>query len=1122
MRKNYLLGMVLILMACFYSVNATTVPKRTIASATSVSTDTLFYADFNTKPGVFTKADVFTASTGNANKTTTINGIVFGAGPNGERINMNTGQSASQFGSTATTYVSATVADDGANTGAFSFINSGGSGAGGGYIILPEVQGPTDITIWSCGANTGTTQKYTVMTSTDGGTTWITQSTVSITTYKLIYKNVFSYIGNNKVKVKVVCTSGSSSSCNLYIYDVLLTSRPSITLNTAIGTDNQTVTTALSESISNIVYSWGSIATTANIAWTGTTDANTPPVGITVATDPVAKTITISGTPGILGNYGYSLTSTNGIITSNTLTGTINVVNTPVPLISLTSVAGTNVQKRTVGYSLAAIQYTWSGSATSANIVWSGTTDSNTPPDGILVTKDVVNENLIIAGTPTTSGLYGWSISSTDGTLLSPALTGTLTVVPPPSLTLTSASESDNQTVGFCLGINNIVYTYGGSANAESLIWSGTSAPTTAPAGIAVTNDNTAKTITISGIPYVTGTYGYSITSTDGTLVSTPLTGTVISSVTAAALPSFPGAVGYGSHATGGRNGSVYHVTNLNDSGTGSFRDAVSASNRIVVFDVSGYINLLTAVSAKSNLTIAGQTAPGEGIGFLGGEISFANSSNIICRNIRIVPGSQTVSTGDDALSLYLARNVIMDHCTFEFAPWNNIDGVSDNYTVYPVTGITLQNCIDANPTGQQFGAHCESVISQWTFYRNLFANSHNRNPLAKINDEFINNVEYNNEAGYTTHTSTSFKHDIVNNYFIWGPASGSNLPWFQMDGNQSIYHSGDLCDTNLDGVLNGSTTSIDWYSGTASILLTSPWSPLTTIIPTTDAASAFRIVTSSVGTLPLSQLDSMIINQVKTLGQGIAGSTAGTTGPSGGLYTTQTVTGLSNNGYGIIRSGVRRVDTDNDGMPDYWETATGSNVNTDDAMTVAADGYTLIEHYFNWLAGIHVVSNINSSVDINLNNFTGGFSSVSPVFEISGNVNGTAVLTGNNTVHFTPAASFSGLGSFKFTVKGSDNTSYTDSVAVLITNNVASGINEIKNTVSIYPNPASHVLTLQNAEAGTYEIYDISGRLALKGQTMQTGSNQQIDISKLNDGAFTLKVSNNHLNSAFNFIKKQ
>jgi hypothetical protein len=84
-------------------------------------------------------------------------------------------------------------------------------------------------------------------------------------------------------------------------------------------------------------------------------------------------------------------------------------------------------------------------------------------------------------------------------------------------------------------------------------------------------------------------------------------------------LLAFPGAQGFGKAATGGRDGSVYHVTNLNDSGPGSFRDAVSSSGRIVVFDVGGYISLKTAVSAKSNLTLAGQTAPGGGIGFRGG-----------------------------------------------------------------------------------------------------------------------------------------------------------------------------------------------------------------------------------------------------------------------------------------------------------------------------------------------------------------------------------------------------------------------------------------------------------------------------------------------------------------------
>jgi len=451
---------------------------------------------------------------------------------------------------------------------------------------------------------------------------------------------------------------------------------------------------------------------------------------------------------------------------------------------------------------------------------------------------------------------------------------------------------------------------------------------------------------------------------------------------------------------------------------------------------------------------------------------------------------------------------------------------VSDNYQVYPVTAITIQNCIDANPTGQQFGAHCESVISQWTFYRNLFANSHNRNPLAKINDEFINNVEYNNEAGYTTHTSSSFKHDIVNNYFVAGPASTSNtsFPWFQMDASQSIYHLGDLSDTNSDGVLNGDTTSIYWYQGAASTMLTAPWSPLTSLIPTSDAPSAFRTVLSTVGTLPLSQMDSLIINQVKTLGKGTAGYTAGTTGPVGGLYTTQTVTGLSNNGYGILRSGVKATDTDNDGMPDYWELATGSNVSTDDAMQVASDGYTLIEHYLNWLADLHATTYINTAVDIDLSSYTGGFSSVAPSYKIADNVNGTAeLLTDGHTVRFTPTTDLSGIGSFKFKVTGSDSTTYSDTISIAISQIKPTAVKVLKNQTGIYPNPASKELFLQNMNGSSFEVFDASGKLVIIGQTGQSGSTQKIDISKLYEGIYTLKVlQTNNQSSSYRFIKQK
>ena len=495
---------------------------------------------------------------------------------------------------------------------------------------------------------------------------------------------------------------------------------------------------------------------------------------------------------------------------------------------------------------------------------------------------------------------------------------------------------------------------------------------------------------------------------------------------------AFPGAQGFGKKVTGGRNGTVYHVTNLNDSGAGSFRDAVSAPNRIIVFDVGGYVQLKTAVGTKGNLTIAGQTAPGGGIGFRGGEISFANQSNIICRHVRIRPGSETESTDDDALSLYLASQVIIDHASLELAPWNNIDGVGT--TEDPVTDVTFQDSLIADPTGQQFGAHTESVGGQWSWYRNIFANSHNRNPLAKVNTVFVNNLLYNYSAGYTTHTSTAFKHDLVNNYFVFGPAStGSDDTWFQIDQNQSMYYSGNLKDTNLNGTLDGATTTPYWYQGQGTIL-SSAWSGETSASAPLGAASAARVAMSKAGALPRDEMDALIIGQVLTLGKGTTGTGAGTTGPGAELYTSQSQTGLDNSGYGTIASGTRPKDTDNDGMPDDWENANGSSPSTDDAMAKASDGYALIEHYINWLAEPHAQAVADTAVDIDLAAYAAGFRNLSPSYAVSQAQNGTVALqSDNHTARLQPAAGFSGLASFGFTVSGSDGTSYSDRVVVLV-----------------------------------------------------------------------------------------
>ncbi len=495
---------------------------------------------------------------------------------------------------------------------------------------------------------------------------------------------------------------------------------------------------------------------------------------------------------------------------------------------------------------------------------------------------------------------------------------------------------------------------------------------------------------------------------------------------------AFPGALGYGAYATGGRNGTVYHVTSLADSGPGSFRTGVSSGNRVIVFDVGGHITLASAVSVPNSITIAGQTAPG-GICFDAGEISFANRNNIICRFIRVRPGSGTASTGDDCISLYNAQNAIFDHVSMEYGPWNNLDAVSANWQVTPVTSITFQHCIDANPIGQQFGAHTECPSANWTWCYNIFANSHNRNPLAKVNTTFINNVEYNNSAGYTTHTSTKFSHDIVNNYFIAGPAYGgsSDFPWFQVDKNQSIYYSGNLFDGNDNGTPDGSTTTPYWYQGPGTIL-GSPWSPWTTVIPTVSAPLALRYDLSTAGAMPRDDVDSLVISQVKTYGSGTTGTGTGTTGPGTSLYTSQAQNGLANNGYGSIIGGVAPANSSGDGIADYWKLASNLNTNIAYPLTNTADGYTLLEHYLNFLAAPHAVTQTNTPVDINLAQFTSGFSP-STTFSLTNATNGAVTLVGGTTAHFVPNANFSGLGSFSFSINDS-GLALSASVTVCVT----------------------------------------------------------------------------------------
>src|SRR3954452_2813059 len=184
---------------------------------------------------------------------------------------------------------------------------------------------------------------------------------------------------------------------------------------------------------------------------------------------------------------------------------------------------------------------------------------------------------------------------------------------------------------------------------------------------------------------------------------------------------AFPTALGYGKNATGGRTGTVYHVTNLNDAGTGSFRDAVSASNRIVVFDVGGVIKINSQVEFANNITVAGQTAPG-GIAVYGDGVSLSNRSNIVIRYMTFRQGIGS-DAGDKALNMTNASNITIDHTSVGWGRWDNV-GITSNSHDITIQNSLVHEAID----DQRFGMIIDSSRNL-TLARNLFSNNQGRNP---------------------------------------------------------------------------------------------------------------------------------------------------------------------------------------------------------------------------------------------------------------------------------------------------------------------------------------------------------------------------------------------------------
>lgn len=233
---------------------------------------------------------------------------------------------------------------------------------------------------------------------------------------------------------------------------------------------------------------------------------------------------------------------------------------------------------------------------------------------------------------------------------------------------------------------------------------------------------------------------------------------------------AFPGAEGFGRNASGGRGGEVYHVTNLNDSGEGSLRDAVSKPDRIVVFDVAGIINLESVLVFSSNLTVAAQTAPGDGIVLYGDRVSFSGAKNVICRYLRVRMGRQGPD-GKDAAGLASGSNMIFDHLS---VTWGRDENFSINGN--DAYDITIQNSI----IGQGLQNHSCGGLMQTTtqhgitLYRNLYIDNKTRNPKVKGLNQFVNNVVYNWGEGAAYNMSGDSEGEsltaIEDNYFIVGP----------------------------------------------------------------------------------------------------------------------------------------------------------------------------------------------------------------------------------------------------------------------------------------------------------------------------------------------------------------
>lgn len=476
-----------------------------------------------------------------------------------------------------------------------------------------------------------------------------------------------------------------------------------------------------------------------------------------------------------------------------------------------------------------------------------------------------------------------------------------------------------------------------------------------------------------------------------------------------AKIPAFPGAEGGGMYTFGGRGGKVLTVTNLNDDGPGSFRWACEQGGaRIVVFNVSGNIVLKTPIIVRAPyITIAGQTAPGEGVQ-ISGESFQVDTHDVIVRHMRFRRGNTHVWYREDSFGGNPVGNIMIDHCSCEWGLDENISFYRHMFDLHdgkpkrkvPTVNVTIQNTISAKALdtwNHAFGSTIGGENS--SFMRNLWADNTGRNPSIGWGGvfNFVNNVVYNWVHRTADGGEYSTMSNFINNYYKPGPLTPKNTPigyrivksesrsnkLFDYPQYGRIYATGNIVEgnervtkNNWDGGIQIADKDLpNGIPDDVKALMHSnePFAmPHMTIIPSDQT---FDKVLSNVGaTMPCRDIvDQRIVEEVRT-GQAYYVKKLPKKNPYGDMWglsdKSKNEEGffkyrrLDNDSYkhGIITSieqmgGFPKYkkytawkDSDGDGMPDEWEIANGLNPNdpSDANLDCNGDGYTNIEKYIN------------------------------------------------------------------------------------------------------------------------------------------------------------------------------